>query len=37
VHISGTQDKPVIKLRRGKDGQLEQTKDDDEADTTEQL
>jgi len=36
VHIGGTQDKPAIRLRRGKDGQLEQTKDDEEADTTEQ-
>jgi AsmA protein len=31
VNVTGTQDNPVIKLRRGKNGELEQTKDDDES------
>jgi AsmA protein len=31
VNVTGTQDKPVIKLRKNKNGQLEQTKDDDES------
>jgi len=30
VHVSGTQDKPIVKLRRGKNGELEETEDQDE-------
>lgn len=30
VHVTGTQDKPVVRLRRGKNGELEQTEDAEE-------
>lgn len=32
VNVTGTQDKPVIHLRRGKNGELEETEDQEEAD-----
>lgn len=31
VNVTGTQDKPVVRLRRGKNGELEQTEDKEEA------
>jgi AsmA protein len=37
VNVTGTQDKPVIRLRRGKDGKLEETKDEEEGQQTEDL
>lgn len=30
VHVTGTQEKPVVRLRRGKNGELEQTEDAEE-------
>lgn len=30
VHVAGTQDKPVVRLRRGKNGELEETEDQEE-------
>lgn len=36
VHVSGTQDNPRIKLKRGENGELEETEDREEADFEEQ-
>jgi AsmA protein len=33
VFVSGTQDKPIVKVSRGKNGQLEETEDKDEETT----
>ncbi|WP_315819219.1 AsmA-like C-terminal region-containing protein [Paraflavitalea speifideaquila] len=37
VHVAGTQDKPLIRLRRGKNGELEETKDDEEGQQGDEL
>lgn len=37
VHVTGTQDKPIVKLRRGKNGELEQTEDKEEEVQNEEL